>query len=77
MVKVDYQWLSRLQKVPIFVSLVPRLLSEKSRRGLATVPYNDLSRAVYTVRANEIAEFSYVTSLLMVRVTQERAKRLG
>ena len=77
MVKVDYQWLSRLQKVSIFVSLVPRLLSEKSRRGLATVPYNGLSCAVYTVRANEIAELSYVTSLLMVRVTRERAKILG
>ena len=33
----------------------------KSRRGLATVPYNGLSRAVCTVRANQIAEFSYVT----------------
>ena len=42
-------------------SLVPRPLSEKSRRGLATVPYNGLSRAVCTVRANQIAEFSYVT----------------
>ena len=42
-------------------SLVPTPLSEKSRRGLATVPYNGLSRAVCTVRANQIAEFSYVT----------------
>ena len=39
-------------------SLVPRPLSEKSRRGLATVPYNGLSHAVCTVRSNE---FSYVT----------------
>ena len=42
-------------------SLVPRPLSEKSRRGLATLPYIGLSRAVCTVRANQIAEFSYVT----------------
>ena len=42
-------------------SLVPTPLSEKSRRGLATVPYNGLSRAVCTVCANQIAEFRYVT----------------
>ena len=45
-------------------SLVPTPLSEKSRRGLATVPYNGLSCAVCTVRANQIAEFSYVTALI-------------
>ena len=39
----------------------PRSLSEKSRRGLATVPYNGLSRVVCTMHANQIAEFSYVT----------------
>ena len=44
----------------VWGSLVPRPLSEKSRTGLATVPYNGLSRAVYTVCANQIAEFSYV-----------------
>ena len=42
-------------------SLVPTPLSEKSRRGLATLPYNGLSGAVCTVLANQIAEFTYVT----------------
>ena len=42
---------------PNKVSLVPRPLSEKSRRGLAALPYNGLSRMVCTVRANQIAEF--------------------
>ena len=28
----------------LFYSLVPRPLSEKSRRGLATLPYNNLSQ---------------------------------
>ena len=46
---------------PVPSSLVPTPLSENSRRGLATVPYNGLSRAVCTVRANQIAQFSYVT----------------
>ena len=41
-------------------SPVPRPRSEKSRRGLATVPYNGLSGAVCTVRANQVAEFSYM-----------------
>ena len=36
-------------------SLVPRPLSEKSRRGLATRPYIALSRADCRVRANQIA----------------------
>ena len=36
---------------PNKVSLMPRPLSEKSRRGLATLPYNGLSRMVCTVRA--------------------------
>ena len=50
-----------LSKYSPLNSLVPRPLSEKSRRGLATLPYNGLSRAVCTVRANQIAEFTYVT----------------
>ena len=42
-------------------SLVPRPLSEKLRRGLATRSYIALSRADCRVRANQIAVFGYVT----------------
>ena len=46
----------------LHVSLVPRPLSEKElRRNLVTLLYNGLSHAVCTVRANQIAEFCYVT----------------
>ena len=45
----------------VVASLVPRPLSEKSRRGLATRPYIALSRADCRVRANQIAVFGYVT----------------
>ena len=49
----------------LLVSLVPRPLSEKSRRGLATRPYIALSRADCRVHANQIAVFGYVTLIAM------------
>ena len=58
LVKNEERVREMLSMTPPPLSLVPRPLSEESRRGLATVPYNGLSRAVGTVRANQIAEFS-------------------